>query len=107
MMMPSYQFFLPGIPGYFVVISNLSCSGSVPLRQLNPIHKELPQSFFLLVFNCKYIDIKIKDLEMQEDNEWELSKENIQPLKSGRRMESLKQALKRDQVYLEEEIQYV
>lgn len=44
---------------------------------------------------------------MQEDNEWELSKENIQPLKSGRRMESLKQALKRDQVYLEEEIQYV
>ena len=67
----------------------------------------MPQSFFLLVFNCKYIDIKIKDLEMQEDNEWELSKENIQPLKSGRRMESLKQALKRDQVYLEEEIQYV
>lgn len=48
----------------------------------------------------------MEDLEKQGDNEWELCKENIQPLKSGRRMESLKQALKRNQI-LEEEIRYV
>ena len=35
------------------------------------------------------------DVDMQ-DNEWELCKENVRPLKSGRRMDVLQDALKND-----------
>ena len=42
----SFEFLVPGIPGDFVVKSILSPrSGSIALRQLNPIHKKGPQSF--------------------------------------------------------------
>jgi len=38
------------------------------------------------------------DIDQPAENEWELCKENIQPLKAGRRMESIKQALRNDTV---------
>ena len=41
-----FEFLVPGIPGDFVVKSILSSrSGSMALRQFNPIHKEGLQSF--------------------------------------------------------------
>ena len=44
---------------------------------------------------------------MEEDNEWELSKENVQPLRSGRRMNDLRKALQKDPAILQSEAQYV
>ena len=40
-----------------------------------------------------------------EDNAWELSKENIQPLRTGRRMGELRKALSKDTATLEKEAQ--
>ena len=36
---------------------------------------------------------------MAQDNEWELSKENIKPLKNGRRIGELMSALKQDNTH--------
>ena len=40
-----------------------------------------------------------------EENAWELSKENVQPLKTGRRMGDLRKALKSDPIMLQNEAQ--
>jgi len=40
-----------------------------------------------------------------EENAWELSKENVQPLKCGRRMGDLRKALKKDTIALYSEAQ--
>ena len=88
----------PGIPGDSVVKSKISLGGgSEPLRQLNPIHKKEPLSFF---FQNDYLtptrsksvlDIHQKKLEKGRD--WKYKKENAPILQRWKTYQKWKRVL--------------
>lgn len=45
------------------------------------------------------------DVDINDDDAWELSKENVQPLRSGRHMGDLRKALQKDASALQNDAQ--